>query len=435
VTITLFGQFGTQNLGNECTLEAMLANIRTYLPDARVECVCTHPADTAARHGIQARAMSYRDGARHAAPRWPFTNPIVRFLRRLLFRVPREVIDCLRAFRALAGTTIFLVPGTGILGDFGTGVLGLHYELAKWTFIARRRGIRIMFVSVGGGRLRHPLSRWFVKSALASAHYRSYRDSASKHYLDTIGFDTSCDLVYPDLAFSLPLPALGCTNGSRLRREVGVGVMLYYGINQGPEEGERLYRIYCDRLAAFVAWLLEHQYTVRLLIGDVAYDPRNRRDLIATLRERLEFDEAQLISEPIASVDDLHAQLAKTDLVVATRFHNILLALTHGKPVLALSYETKNDALMASMGLAQYCHSVERFDVDRLVQQFVDLDAKADGLKSHIERKVAECRTALSTQYLSILGRSRTEPSAGLRSPARNGVERHRIASTSTSGR
>jgi polysaccharide pyruvyl transferase WcaK-like protein len=36
--------------------------------------------------------------------------------------------------------------------------------------------------------------------------------------------------------------------------------------------------------------------------------------------------EGHIIDEPIRSVDDLVSQIAATDIVVATRFHNILLA-------------------------------------------------------------------------------------------------------------
>ena len=50
------------------------------------------------------------------------------------------------------------------------------------------------------------------------------------------------------------------------------------------------------------------------------------------------YAEERIIDEPIASVDDLLKQLAATDVVVATRFHNVLLALLLNKPAIAISY-------------------------------------------------------------------------------------------------
>jgi len=66
-TITFFGNFGTRNLGNEWTLQAMIENARAYVPTARMKCVCTNPQETSGTHGITAFPMSYRFGeARHS---------------------------------------------------------------------------------------------------------------------------------------------------------------------------------------------------------------------------------------------------------------------------------------------------------------------------------------------------------------------------------
>jgi|SRR5208337_4121443 len=52
--IALFGNFGTGNLGNEATLQAMLYNLRRYLPNAELSCICMRPENTASEHNISA---------------------------------------------------------------------------------------------------------------------------------------------------------------------------------------------------------------------------------------------------------------------------------------------------------------------------------------------------------------------------------------------
>src|SRR6202040_469856 len=109
-----------------------------------------------------------------------------------------------------------------------------------------------------------------------------------------------------------------------------------------------------DTLRRFATRLLERGYAVRLLIGDLDYDRRVKRDLLAALAESgVRWEPGQIVDEPIESVEDLWAQLARTDVVVATRFHNVLLGLMLGKPVLALSYHEKVDSLMEGMGVAE----------------------------------------------------------------------------------
>ena len=99
---------------------------------------------------------------------------------------------------------MLIIPGTGLLTDaYGLSGWG-PYNLFKWSLIAKLRGCEVLFVSVGAGPIYSTLGRYFVKSALSMADFRSYRDDASMAYLKRIGFRTNGDRVYPDLVFSLP---------------------------------------------------------------------------------------------------------------------------------------------------------------------------------------------------------------------------------------
>lgn len=400
--MTFFGNFGTRNLGNECTLEAILQNLRRLRPDTPANCVCPDPDDTSARHGIPAFLMSYRyseafkpGAASHRQ------SPVVRLIRRLVLRMPHEILEWIKAFRRLGGTSSLVMPGTGMLGDFGIGPLDLHYEILKWVLLARLRGCKVLFVSVGAGPIDHPLSRWMVKAALSLADYRSYRDPFSRQYLESIGCDTSRDLIYPDLVFSLPRSATSVSpQRAGTGRVVGLGLMGYYGRHRSPEAGERIFRDYVEKLARFAAWLLDRKYSVRLLIGDSSYDRSVKGDLRRALdRTGATYDPVRIIDEPIDSPEQLVAQLAQTDLVVATRFHNILLALMLAKPVVALSYHEKIPSLMSAMGMAEYCQDIETLDVQRLTEQFSQLDGKAAVLAASFKEKTEEFRSLLDEQY------------------------------------
>lgn len=404
--ISIFGNFGTQNLGNEYTLQAMIQSIRRYLPDATVSCICSNPDDTSARYDdVSAFRMSPRYGkgvkSRARARR---NNALIRNLRRLLISIPAEVMHWLEAFKTLKGTNMLVMTGTGMLGDFGIGPFDLHYEILKWSIIARLRGCKVLFVSVGAGRIDHSLSRWLVKSALSLADYRSYRDGFSKACLESIGFNTSADFLYPDLAFSLPaLDVADLRNHSGNGRVIGLGLMEYYGKACSREHGEDIYQDYLRKISAFAGWLLKQKYTVRLLVGDLLYDTRVKHDVITILnRDGWSYEEGQLIDEPISSVEGLLAQLAATDLVVATRFHNVLLALMLNKPVVSISYDPKNDALMAGVGLAEYCQHIEHLDVKKLIDQFIALEENNAILKPFIEQRAEEFRRRLDEQYTVI---------------------------------
>jgi len=301
----------------------------------------------------------------------------------------------------LKGTEMLIMPGTGMLTDFGITPFDLHYEILKWSLAAKLRQCKVVFLSVGGSRLEHPLSRWLVKSALSLADYRSYRDRFSRDCLDSIGANTSADPIYPDLAFSFPRTKLPHSPPrDRTDRVIGVGLMDYYGKESRRETGEHVYRAYLETMAMFTGWLLNQRYTVRLLIGDVSYDKRAKHDLIEALhRDRVTYDNRQLIDEPVFSVEQLLAQLAITEMVVATRFHNIVLALLLNKPVVSIAYDPKIDALMAEAGLAAYCQPIDDADLQKLIEKFSRLEANSETVKADLMQQVEQHRRMLDEQY------------------------------------
>ena len=96
------------------------------------------------------------------------------------------------------------------------------------------------------------------------------------------------------------------------------------------------------------------------------------------------------------------------DLVIATRFHNVLKALRLGRPVISIGYATKNDDLMREMGLEQYCHHVDNFEPAQVLEQVRSLAAMPRPPVAKIHERVTEYRQALASQFDRILelGRS-----------------------------
>jgi polysaccharide pyruvyl transferase WcaK-like protein len=118
------------------------------------------------------------------------------------------------------------------------------------------------------------------------------------------------------------------------------------------------------------------------------------------LRERFPTcDEKRVIDEPIETVEDLLSQIAATDLVVATRFHNVLLSLLLNKPVLSISFHHKCSSLMSEMGISQYCQDIEQLKTDKLVGQFRLLEKNAASLKHMLLEKVSNRRRALDDHF------------------------------------
>ncbi len=393
--ISFFGHFGLGNFGNESTLKAMLYHLRRLVPDAEVTCICTGPEGAAATHNITTVPIScvFLRG-------WAPRHRITILLRRVFIGIPSEVYRWLKALRTLKGTDVLIVPGTGLLTDaYGLFSWG-PYNMFKWSLVAKLCRCKLVFASVGAGPIYGILGRFLVRSALFLADFRSYRDMSTIQYVKKIGFRATNDRVFPDLVFSLPEAVIPREKTRESRKPVvGLGLMQYPGKYSVDRPSNSIYLSYLENLMILVRWLLAHEYDVRLLIGDLCDRPVIQ-EFRALLKERsTENDNGRIIHEPVGSVEQLLSQLSATDIVVATRFHNVLLALLLNKPVISISFHHKCASLMSSMGLSEYCLDINELKADSLIERVCSLEKNAGTLKSLIKEKAEEFRRTLDEQY------------------------------------
>ncbi len=365
ISIGLFGVFGSGNLGNEGSLEAMLVFLKHSQPGAELTCICTSPEKVTKDHGIPAISIGWP-----GAPALPFGKAGA-----FAFKIFKRFANFGRALIHCRRLDVMLMPGTGIADDFGESPWNMPLSLLFWCLAALLCGTKIGFVSIGAGPIHHPVSRRLYKAALRLAHYRSYRDNFSKNYMAGIGLDTSADHIFPDIAFKLPAPERTGTDRTKAMLTIGVGVMAYYGWRYDAEKSPEILRVYLSKLAQFVIWLLDQNCRVRLLIGELT-DIAVRNDLLRMVKEaRPALPEGRIIAEPAYSLQDVMQQIAETDIVIATRYHNLVAAIKLGKPSLSIGYAQKHDALLADAGLSAFCQPIEQLDVDQLCRQFTALSA------------------------------------------------------------
>jgi polysaccharide pyruvyl transferase WcaK-like protein len=379
--IALLGLFGCDNHGNDGSLEAMLGFLRRALPEATLTAICVEPAKVAKDHGIAGIRIN-----------WPgFDNPVLEHIDRIARKIPRRALNLIRTIRTVRQFDVVIVPGTGILSDYRADPFGAPYWIFRWCVTARLCGVKLYLVNIGAGPIEHRLSRWMLKQAARSASYRSFRDRFSHDFVSRLGVDTRRDRIYPDIVFSLPCrPFPPRVRAAGEKATVGVGVMSYNGWQGQARPDRTIHEAYLSQVGYFVSWLLKTGHPVRLLVGEIT-DDSVAEELLTAMRaaHRLGADDARLTAAPIGSLHELMQQIAQTDIVVASRFHNIVCALKLGRPTISISYTKKHDELMALAGLATFHQPIEELDVELLIAQFREFADNEATYRARVTERVA----------------------------------------------
>jgi polysaccharide pyruvyl transferase WcaK-like protein len=423
--VGILGHVGNKNLGDEAIIAAVIQGVRRRCPDAWLCGFTANPDDTSARHGIAAyplrrghtrpsaaRATGTRGSARpvrgikDALKRVPLVYAGLSFLRDTVNAargVLAETRFLVRCYRAVRGLDLLIVAGSQQLSDNIGGPWSFPYTLLKWSLLARAAGAQVAYLSVGAGPIDSRLSRRFVRWALATASYRSYRDVGSRELIAAIGGPAN-DPVVPDLVHGLDATA----PAPRPRRP---GAPLVVGINPMPfadprfwhEADPAAYDHYVKTLAAFAGWLTENGRDVMFYPTQLRADPPVISDILAVLKQTGPAGfERRIVQRSIDTFDDLMAALAATDIVVPTRFHGIVLGFLLGTPVLGIAYHPKARDLMAQMDQSDYVVDVEPLELAALQARFTALEANRERSTRQIASHAAACRRSLDLQYETV---------------------------------
>jgi polysaccharide pyruvyl transferase WcaK-like protein len=181
--------------------------------------------------------------------------------------------------------------------------------------------------------------------------------------------------------------------------------MTYNGWRGDRAHDETIYNAYLRKMQRFVCWLLTEGYRVRILMGDAADERTVQRLSRMIMNIHGGRGQPAIVTEPAHSLHDVMAQIADTDLVVATRYHNVVCALKLGRPTLSIGYADKNDVLLQEMGLGDFCQHIENLDVNLLIEQFRRLAADRKRYEIKISKTNAKFAESLRTQVAVLLSR------------------------------
>lgn len=419
--VGLFGILGAGNIGNDAQLETVLRYLQAEHPHAAVDAMCTGPERLTREYSIEAVPVRWRrkyakqtwhgrarQGAVSEATGHALPGKTATAMKGLEMGVGM-IIDAFRIASWVRRHDAVIVPGSGMLEtSMPLRPWETPYEMFLLCVAGRLLQTKVALVSVGANVISQRVTGWLSTSAARFAFYRSYRDTLSRNAMRQRGLSTARDRVYPDLVFGTPVPDYPPGD----LHTVGVGVLDYYGTNDDRRRAAELHASYMEKMKFFIRWLTDSGYAVRLFVGDTnGGDDSVVQEVLTDIRaHRPDLDPARVSAESVSSFSELMRQMASVGIVVASRYHNVMCAIKLSKPTISIGYSPKNTALMASVGLSEFCQDADSLDTDLLISQFMEAQKRSAQLKP----VMAECCKAKAQE----LDRQFSELSAALfRSP------------------
>ena len=407
--IALLHHTGCGNLGDDAIIDVVVGNILQRWGNAEIAVFSMNPDDTAKRHGIPTYPIRrYRwdighesaavdlspSGNRRLKDWFRKTKNSAIHLPKALFA---ELAFLVASYRTLKTFDLLIVSGGGQLTERG-GPWSFPYALFVWSRMAKRAGVKCIFLNVGAGPLNHPLSKFFVPRALRGADYVSFRDEQSQKLLYGLGFTGPCH-VFPDNVYSFETGPIDVSPRDGDRLIVGIAPMPYpfCDLLRCPSNPQAIQDDLIGKIATFASLLAKQSYALKLFGSDIEADPEAIEDLRTVLQNRHHISTPEYV--PIESVSELLSRIAAMDYVVTCRFHGVVLAHLLNKPVLAIAHHPKVTDLMNALGLGKYCVDMRTFDPIRLIDTFEALVSETEAVKKSMAASVVNYRAKLAAQF------------------------------------
>ena len=383
--IGIWGHYNGGNLGDELVVRSMIENVRERLPNAEIVGFSLGPRNTSREHKIPAHPL--RRGE------WEMDSVAEQGGSRLESALA-EIGFLRRARKNLKGTHLLAVAGSGPLSDDWRGPWSHPYAVYKWSLLAKTTRTRFVIPSVGAGPIDHRLTRTFLKRGVRRSVYTSFRDQTSADVIRGLGIEGELPVV-PDMAFGLSVEAYK----GRSEGLVGFNPLPFMRVGAWYPADEVTYRSYVNRAATFLEHVLEN-HRVLLIYTDLQGDVPVGADLRQELYKRDREDLAVRLLEPnIKGVEGLLQSLGRCDVMVAGRYHGILVPALMEIPTVALAYHHKTRDLMQMFGLPEYCLDVADFRPEQLIERFEALLENAEAVREKQRRAVPPLTAQVSEQF------------------------------------
>lgn len=311
--IMIYGWFGENNIGDELLLKAIIKLIKKTDENSKIIVAGSNPKNIKKNHSEVDVSI------------YDFYLSIKQLIK-LLFRNPIKFIY------NMISSDILIVPGGGAISDWNLESTKRMFFMINFFSLMKKK---IYLFGMGAGPITNEKNYSYFKKVLAKASYITVRDDYSKKELEKIGLSNvykSKDLVL-NMNFNLE------NNSKDKKEKIGL-ILAPVCVNN-----EKIFNKFVKEITKLID-KLQNQYEVSLIPFQYSYDKILLDKIVEKTNVNILYDSNNIWS----SLDYIKEQ----DIIIAMRYHSIILGLLNGKKVVPIIYHPKCNEISNLFEIQQY---------------------------------------------------------------------------------
>lgn len=269
--------------------------------------------------------------------------------------------DRYESFKALTEADVVISKGGHIFSSTGSllSLVGL-YTNAFPLLLAQRLGKNTYIYGQSIGPIHGALHRRVIAGLLSRCTGVYAREELSRDYVSQLCKDIDCQLVW-DTAFVVPGEPLPLEVEQQLPKNFVALTLRQWEFPYSGGKGKKKYLEYLTALAETITFVNQEYGMGVVLVPQVIGPTPLENDLTAwdDLRSVLDVSTVYDVRHDLTP-GQLRTLYSKADLLVGTRFHSVILALSAGVPAVAISYHGyKTRGIMRMLGLEEYVLEID----------------------------------------------------------------------------
>jgi colanic acid/amylovoran biosynthesis protein len=418
--ILLINIHSARNAGDQALTQITVQNLRKIFPGSEIILAMDDPES----HSGEETALgsfSYwvRKYDQNFRPGWKIKNlfllPFLTLIPLLFLKIikrpvfiftPHQLLTLIKAYFKV--DLVVSKPG-GFLYSSGKGI---NLLIAMYTMVyAIFLGKPLYVLPQTIGPLKLPWECWILSQVLSRARIVSVREPISLEFINKCGLNHPRLYLLPDPAFNFQgAPKVKAKtwfldqgiNLTKDRPILGMTVVNWGSENPGFQFQERYEDAYALAARNFVL-----QYGGKIILLPQVNGPsESQDDRIPTNRivSKL-WDVSGSIYAPMEAIppDMLKAIYAEMDLLIGTRMHSNIFALSAGVPVIAIAYQLKTSGIMQMLDLGQWTVRIEQVQPETISKMVEDIWGQRDIIRNHLHSLLPSLKNQVNETYNLIL--------------------------------